>query len=139
MMKNKYKQQTLNFMAVILLSASGVVGAMDLNYDPSLDAPKSTYAESEVIPKQPRRAIESQSTPTLNNEKQDSSPEEGWNIKAPTISSDKTPYISDEREAVRISEEQRWLNDAKRSGKNYDENPLNSDNYRITVEAEYSF
>ena len=129
-------QQTFNFMAVILFSASGMAGAIDLSYDPLLDAPKSTPAEPAIISKQPKGVVASQPNKRLNNEKQDSSPEEGWSINAPTISSDKTPFITNEREAVRISEEQRWLNG---EGKDYDENPLNSDNYRITVEAEYSF
>ena len=135
-MKKKHMQQAFNFMAVILFSASGMAGAIDLNYDPHLDAPKSTPAEPVIISKQPERVITSLSGKRLNSKEQGISPEEGWSIKAPTISSDKTPFITDEREAVRISEEQSWLNE---KGKNYDGNPLNSDNYRITVEAEYSF
>jgi hypothetical protein len=138
-MKNKHKRQTFNIMAIVLFYVPGVVGAMDLRYDPNLDAPTSTHAEPEITPKQPVSVIKKQSDKALTNEKQSMPPEEGWSVKAPVISSDKTPYITDEREAVRISEEQRWLNEAERNGKKYDENPFNSENYRITVEAEYSF
>jgi len=138
-MKNTHKRQAFNIVAIILFFASGVVEAMDLRYDPNLDAPTSTSAEPETIPKQPGDAIEERSDKALPNEKRNIPSEEGWSVKAPVISSDKTPYITDKRDAVRISEEQRWLNEAERNGKKYDENPFNSDNYRITVEAEYSF
>ena len=134
-MKNKHKRKTFSTVAIALFSLPGIVSAMDFHYNPALDAPTSTHIEPEVAPKQPESMLKKQSTKALTNEKQNSSPEEGWNFKAPVISSDKTPYITDEREAVRISEEQRWIND----GKKYNDNPLNSDNYRITVEAEYSF
>jgi len=135
-MKNKYIQQTLSVMIVIMISISGVAGAIDLSYNPHFDAPKSTYAEPTLIPKKPVMIINYLPEKGVNNEKENSSFEKGWSVKAPTISLDKTPFITDKREAVKISEEQRWLNE---EGKNYDENPLNSDNYRITVEAEYSF
>ena len=127
-MKNKYKRQTFNIVAIILFYSSGVVEAIDLSYDPNFDAPASTLTEPKEKPKQ------------LKSNKKGNMPlEEGWSIKAPVFSSDKIPYITDEREAVKISEEQIWLNEAERNGKKYNENPFNSNNYRITVEAEYSF
>jgi len=138
-MKKIHKQQAFNIVAIILFSASGIVEAMDLRYDPNLDSPTATYAEPEIMPNQSRTATKERSDRAVSIEKQSIPSEEGWSVKAPVISSDKAPYITDEREAVRISEEQRWLNEAKRNGKKYDENPFNSDNYRITVEAEYSF
>jgi len=138
-MKNKHKRQTFNIVAIVLFSVPGIVGAMDLRYDPDLDAPTATHTEPGITPKQSVSVVEKQPVKALTNEKRHTPTDEGWSVKAPVISSDKTPYITDEREAVRISEEKRWFNEAERNGKNYDENPLNSDNYRITVEAEYSF
>lgn len=138
-MKNKYKQRTFNLMVIIFCAPPPIAGAVDLSYDPNLDAPTSTYAEPETNAKQAKRIIKDQPDYVLSNDKQNISAEEGWNLKALSISSDKTPYITDKREAVRISEEQRWINEAEKNGKGYDENPLNSDNYRITVEAEYAF
>ena len=126
----KNKQKIFNTIAIVLLSASGVVRAIDLSYDPDLDTP--TYTEFESTTKE-------QPVKTLTDKKRSTPTDEGWSVKVPVISSDKTPYITDEREAVRISEEQRWLNGTGGNEKKYDEDPLNSDNYRITVEAEYSF
>ena len=138
-MKKKYKQHTFNLMVIIFCATSPIAGAIDLSYDANLDAPTSTFTEPETKAKQAKKINKDQPGYVLNNDKQYISPEEGWNIKALSISSDKTPYITDDREAVRISEEQRWVNEAEKNGNGYDENPFNSDNYRITVEAEYAF
>lgn len=137
-MKNKHIRQTVIILTTILFTMPKIVEAMDLHYDPALDAPESAYTEYEATPKHFESVIKHPTNKTLTRDKKTSPPEEGWSVKLPVISSDKTPYITDGREAVRVTEEQRWLKSGKNE-KNYDENPLNSDNYRITVEAEYSF
>ncbi len=144
LMKNG--QTTLKIVSLSLIAAVSSVSvfAVDLNYNPELDAPKS-YQEQQLQPKAKQRLPGEQdpgnrinSTPILLNDSEQQSYREsegGWTVKAPSISSDKDPVSADKRESVRMSEEQRWQED----GKNYDDNPLNKDNYRINVEAEYTF
>lgn len=141
-MKNTHKRKAFSIVAISILTVSGAVGAVgavDFSYNPNLDAPTSNDAESKDTPKHAENSLINYSFKALPNESTESSDKEGWDFKAPIISSDKTPYVTDEREAVRISEEQRWLKSTKGKDKEYDDNPLNSDNYRITVEAEYAF
>jgi hypothetical protein len=138
-MKNKHKRKVFSIVAISLLSISGAVGAVDLRYNPNLDAPTSTNAEPKSTPKQAESSLTKHSFKALPKENTETSDNEGWNFKAPVLSLDKTPYVTDEREAVRVSEEQMWLKNSKGKDKEYDDNPLNSDNYRITVEAEYAF
>jgi len=122
------------------------VFAIDLNYNPELDAPTEYKMESQKTQADIRKRLpgEKDSSNTINTQpislndneqSQYTESESRWTVKAPSISSDKEPNVVDERQSVKMSEEQRW----QEGGKNYDDNPLNKDNYRLNVEAEYTF
>lgn len=143
-------RHTLSILAALLYSTillSAPVAAIDLSYNPELDAPSSDESElqstyqlnvNKLLPGE-RESNSINNTPSqllLNNKQdEDTSSREGWIFKAPTLTSDKEPIFSDKRQSVKMSEQQMW----EESGKNYDDNPLNQDNYRINVEAEYTF
>lgn len=120
--------------------------AIDLNYNPELDAPTEHEMANQRTPADARKRLpgEKDANNAINSQplflngheqSQYTEPESGWTVKAPSISSDKEPNVVDERQSVKMSEEQRW----QEGGKNYDNNPLNKDNYRVNVEAEYTF
>lgn len=120
------------------------VAAIDLSYNPELDAPKSEVIEttpdkttSNQQNRLPGERLEEEQRQPVAEEKliESESTGSGWSFKAPSVSSDKDPLVKDQREAVRMSEQKAWQS----QDKNYDEDPLNSSNYRINVEAEYTF
>ncbi len=136
---------------IVTIALSSPIFAIDLNYDPELDAPTETqphipqYEARKYLPgeRDSNNTISTQplrlnnNIPFLNDsaKSQYTEPEDGWTVKALSISSDKEPYSNDERQSVKMAEEQMW----QENGKNYDNNPLNPDNYRVNLEAEYIF
>ncbi|WP_250656696.1 hypothetical protein [Alkalimarinus coralli] len=145
-MKNRHLQALLvaSLLSIFVVSPAF---AIDLRYDPEQDAPTSNEEPSSLASeKSPKQLLPGErdssntinTTPGLSKDDKravEAASQTGWVFKAPSLSSDKEPNITDERESVRMAEEQRW----RESGKNYDDNLLNKDNYRINVEAEYTF
>ena len=137
--------KTAHFFIVTILFSSPVF-AIDLNYNPELDAPTENGTGTQQVQTDIKKRLPGErnsndtihSQPLLLNDirqNQQAESDNGWTVKAPSISSDKEPSATDERQSVKMSEQQRWQED----GKNYDNNPLNKDNYRVNVEAEYTF
>lgn len=145
-MKSRHTLVKIITLFIFTLVHSLPVFAIDLNYNPELDAPTEHKMEHKQTQPKVKKRLPGEKDPTnaisteplfLNNDeqRQHAGTESGWTVNAPTISSDKEPNSVDERQSVKMSEEQRWQED----GKNYDNNPLNKDNYRVNVEAEYTF
>ncbi|UZE95677.1 hypothetical protein [Alkalimarinus alittae] len=134
---------TATFISSLLLTST--VTAIDLNYNPEFDAPssdKTGMPSTRQFNTQKHLSEERKSTTKndtnrlkLNPQHQDITPVKGWSFKAPSLSSDKAPSFTDERQSVKMSEQQMW----QEGGKNYDNNPLNQNNYRVNVEAELTF
>ncbi len=150
-MKNKHGRlslKTMTFKTISLIAAfcSTTAFAIDLTFDPSKDAPssvgidKTVGAEKTVLLESPPTEVKTEGS-IINNRKDNQlrSKDDGWHFKAPMIAPDKTPYFSDDRTALQLSEEKLWQENRKKKGKDYDENPLDADNYRVTIETEYNF
>ena len=143
-----YKPLLFAANLLITLFSSVSIHALDFTYDAPKEKSLDVFNKDIIINKFTNYPMYYDNTPftsissphfVVDSSAQNKLEIKGINIKIPMLSSDKTPPTSDDRTAVQLSNEKHWLEEMKKKGKKFDDNPLNADNYRLTIEAEILF
>lgn len=94
------------------------------------------YIKSNI---QPTLSAKEEILPKFEMDKETTDKKEGFSLKIPLLSLDKPPVLDDEREAVQLSHEKLWRNQAGRNGVAEKFDPTNPDSFKVTIEAELVF